>query len=106
MSALLPCPFCGAPADYTDGADADGRFVAVQCSGCGCGSGKHYPLMDDAHPNAANEWNRRSAPSLPTQEEIGRAIAEADGEDYMEDCMRFDRYADAALRLLGRETPR
>ena len=56
---LKPCPFCNSPASFHDGEDEDGRFVAVQCDGCGCGSGKHYPIMDDARPNAANEWNRR-----------------------------------------------
>lgn len=65
---LLPCPFCGAQAVFVRDHDADGDFVAVQCTECGCGSGKHYPLMDDARPNAANEWNRRPAPPAPEVE--------------------------------------
>ena len=61
---LKPCPFCNSPASFHDGEDEDGRFVAVQCDGCGCGSGKHYPIMDDARPNAANEWNRRDGDKI------------------------------------------
>lgn len=57
---LLPCPCCGAAAMFITARDDDGQFTAVSCTGCGMGSGKHYPLMDDAHPAAANEWNRRT----------------------------------------------
>ena len=49
--------------------DDDGKFVAVQCTGCGCGSGKHYPLVDYAAPNAAREWNRRHPSADALQEE-------------------------------------
>ena len=59
MPELLPCPFCGGVAEYIRDRDDGGNFVAVQCTGCGCGSGKHYPLADYAAPNAAREWNRR-----------------------------------------------
>lgn len=62
---LKPCPFCGSGAVFARDHDEDGEFVAVQCTGCGCGSGKHYPIMDSADPNAAAEWNRRT----PTQGE-------------------------------------
>lgn len=58
--ALKPCPFCGNSAEYLEMEDDEGRFIAIQCTSCGCGSGKHYPLKDDARPNAANEWNRRA----------------------------------------------
>lgn len=63
--ALLPCPCCGAAAMFITERDDDGQFTTVSCTGCGMGSGKHYPLMDDAHPAAANEWNRR-APRIST----------------------------------------
>lgn len=49
--------------------DDGGDFVAVQRTGCGCGSGKHYPPVDYAAPNAAREWNRRHPISDALQEE-------------------------------------
>lgn len=62
---LKPCPFCGALATFAElDADMDGRFIGVRCTGCGCGSGKHYPLKEDGQTNAANEWNRRVHPEL------------------------------------------
>lgn len=60
--ALAPCPLCGSAAEFVRDEDGDGSFVAVQCTGCGCETGKHYPIKDDARPNAANEWNRRAQP--------------------------------------------
>ncbi|CAA0096283.1 Uncharacterised protein [Starkeya nomas] len=56
---LKRCPCCYGTAEFVEDFDDHGRFVAVACTRCGMGSGKHYPLMDDARPNAANEWNRR-----------------------------------------------
>jgi hypothetical protein len=38
-------------------------------------------------------------------ERVGRAIALTDGEDYMEDHARFDRYARAALATLSSAEP-
>lgn len=70
---LLPCPFCGGEAFFHDGADNDGQFVAVGCE-CGVGTGKHYPIMDDARPNAANEWNKRAplaSRALPAAADVG-----------------------------------
>ncbi len=34
-------------------------------------------------------------------EVVGRAIAEADGEDYMEDCERYDKRARFAIKACG-----
>ena len=65
MPDLLPCPFCGREPYFVDGEDDDGRFVAVGCD-CGVGTGKYYPVMGDAQPSAANEWNRRT-PSSTTK---------------------------------------
>ena len=70
---LLLCPFCGGEAFFHDGADNDGQFVAVGCE-CGVGTGKHYPIMDDARPNAANEWNKRAplaSRALPAAPDVG-----------------------------------
>ena len=120
MSALLNCPMCGSTAEYAEGMDEGGRFFAVQCSGCGCGSGKHYPLMDDARPNAANEWNRRTPPPLPTREEVAAVICShqmshnskgealfpsfaADDPLVVDECDIYLSLADAVLRLLGGE---
>lgn len=69
---LLPCPFCGEEADFVDGADDDGRWVAVACPGCGAGSRQHYPVMEDARPHAQSAWNIRAtvaeSASQPTGE--------------------------------------
>ena len=79
---LEPCPHCGSPAEFVRDEDEDGSFVAIQCTGCGCGSGKHYPIMDSADSHAAGEWNRRPTPSpaIPDREEIVgvlRSLADA-----------------------------
>jgi hypothetical protein len=72
---LLPCPFCGADAEFVEGKDKSGRFIAVGCPRCGAGSSQHYPLMDDARPNAANAWNTRTdAPWRPTHEYAGGSL--------------------------------
>lgn len=73
MDELKPCPFCGADANFIEDEDSDGRFISVQCTGCGCGGGRHYPVMDDAQPNAASEWNRRILPDLTIAAWISRA---------------------------------
>lgn len=56
---LKPCPFCGESAEFMEGADDDGQWVAVGCTGCGAGSRQHYPVMDDARPHAQSAWNSR-----------------------------------------------
>jgi len=45
-------------------------------------------------------WNRRSSRGMSV-EVVGRAIAAADGEDYMEDCERYDKRARFAIKTCG-----
>lgn len=59
---LLPCPFCGDEPEFIEGADDDGRWIAVGCPTCGCGSRQHYPIMDDARPDLSSAWNTRQPP--------------------------------------------
>jgi len=75
---LKPCPFCGSAAHFIRDQDEDGEFIAVACTGCGCGGGKHYPIMDDARPNAAAEWNRRRG-DAPTAAAMPMESAPKDG---------------------------
>lgn len=108
MTALQCCPFCGGEAEldtrrsYRQIVTGNlGSGVAVYCVSCDADMMRcREDVPDVAAEDLIAAWNRR-APA--TREQIGRAIASADGEDYMEDCMRFDRYASAVLRLLGAE---
>lgn len=68
----------------------------------GDGENHNYRFMNlpksemEAIRDFLNEW-------LPAAsvEVVGRAIAEADGEDYMEDCERHDDRARAAMKACG-----
>lgn len=112
---LKPCPFCDGEADFVEGADDDGTWVAVACPECGAGSRQHYPVMDDARPHAQSAWNARAiSPQQPDRTMIARAIAagiwsESDAALYFE--ARYDtspdvrrgqayRAADRVLALL------
>ncbi|PXV60703.1 restriction alleviation protein, Lar family [Dyella jiangningensis] len=65
---LKACPFCGGQANIIEAEDVDGRFAAVGCSKCGCGSRQHYFLGDDARQQVTSAWNTRA------QAEDGAAV--------------------------------
>ena len=54
---LLPCPFCGGAATWSN--DADGGMW-IQCSQCLCSTIMRYAVMDDCKPLLAEAWNRRA----------------------------------------------
>ena len=60
---LLPCPFCGGPAEMDRVQDArdpnfGGCFVA--CLKCGCTTTLCFPCMDDPRLLLMEWWNRRT----------------------------------------------
>lgn len=58
ISDLLPCPFCGAPAELTVQATNVVRITCSDWKSCGM-----FPQIKDVRPNAVAAWNRRSANS-------------------------------------------
>ena len=80
MAELLSCPFCGGEAEFVEGADDDGQWVAIGCPDCGAGSRQHYAVMEDPRPHAQSAWNTRAstqpAPVFP-REEVAEAIRQA-----------------------------
>lgn len=63
---LLPCPFCGADAEFgvigvaEETPDAGGHFVQCLNSACGASSALIFPLMDDVKALLLERWNMRS----------------------------------------------
>ena len=61
---LLPCPFCGAPAEwvYTEWNSADGTGDDgsgwVECTGC------HVRVMCGCRDESVEMWNRREGPGV------------------------------------------
>lgn len=53
---LLPCPFCGNPAEFGETPDG-GEFVG--CRACDANSLVMYPLMEGVKRQLAGRWNRR-----------------------------------------------
>lgn len=82
---LLPCPFCqdkGRPR-LIEQEDEDGRFAAVICDMCGCGSRQHYFCGEDARDFAASAWNARAPVSVtndPRVVEVIEALKECVGD--------------------------
>lgn len=54
--ALLPCPFCGAPAEFEYNEELDDGGGQVKCTGRVCGA--LGPYGDRDYATAA--WNRRA----------------------------------------------
>ena len=52
---LLPCPFCGSPAELNKDCDYVGDFYRVFCTRCGIETG-----YEDTASNARDTWNRRT----------------------------------------------
>lgn len=59
---LLPCPFCGGPAEIIEADEAGPSAYAVQCQtrGCEASSRVAFALGDDVAGILADAWNRRS----------------------------------------------
>ena len=88
---MEPCPFCGCDPVL---AYSSGSVSGVRCPQCDARTG----YCDQQQAIAA--WNRRSSRGMSV-EVVGRAIAAADGEDYMEDCERYDKRARFAIKTCG-----
>ena len=94
---LLPCPFCGGAATWSN--DADGGMW-IQCSQCLCSTIMRYAVMDDCKPLLAEAWNRRPATTHPAAHqlrividllrdtlgplEVSAAVIESDDTEQME----------------------
>lgn len=61
MSELLPCPFCGSPADPNSLAGPFGERL-IQCSNRGCGAGLSGACWQATHEQAVEAWNTRHIP--------------------------------------------
>ena len=63
---LLPCPFCGSPAEFgevpnePDDPNAGGEFVVCTNIGCETSTALVFPCGDDPKPLLAARWNRRT----------------------------------------------
>jgi hypothetical protein len=78
---LLPCPFCGSPADFTYDEDGNGTGV-VECANVRCAAS----IYDDYFA-AVEKWNRRDRLLAEQQERITELEARLEIDD---DCLMFD----------------
>lgn len=74
MTGLLPCPFCGSPAELEQVTEADDTYWLVQCAGRACDA---IPIVHaNSEEDAKARWNRRdpraNAQGLGLIEEGGR----------------------------------
>lgn len=58
QQALLPCPFCGSPAEVEH--SADGESVSVGCTADGCPAGPWVGEQRWREPAAIAAWNTRT----------------------------------------------
>ncbi len=76
MDTLLPCPFCGGPAECHDDEkyDSSGEFrgfeYLVTCGESHC-YGNAFKLDDVFHSSshAIEAWNTRPSPTIPSEKE-------------------------------------
>lgn len=92
--ALEACPFCGSAMKVS--AHPVNQWAV--CPTDGCIGARQTIVLED--PKQVAAWNRR-AKQTASVEGVGRAIAGADGEDYMEDYKRYDERARAAIKACG-----
>lgn len=55
LNDLLPCPFCGAPAQYVEEDPVKLKWVRVECTGCHITT----PLRVN-HEKVKTRWNNRN----------------------------------------------
>ncbi len=86
MTELLPCPFCGSPADPNSLAGPFGERL-IQCSNCGCGAGLSGACWQATHNQAVEAWNTRHIPEgytlvpvEPTEDMLAEGENQRDGE--------------------------
>lgn len=100
MSALKPCPHCGAKSQVWIGEyDGDGKATHYAgCDECDARTSDRYSRED-----AIAAWNRRTAPEIPEidVEALGRAIWSA--VNYLHTADSY-RAADAAIAEFQRQT--
>ena len=70
MGELLPCPFCGEAARFTEQCRDRRWGDAVTCDNCGASGGGYY---NAASPETADKlalaaWNRRALPAAPAED--------------------------------------
>jgi len=59
---MLPCPFCGYPAEegqIADGDDAGGHFIQCTNGMCGVSTPLQFSCGEDARPLLRERWNNR-----------------------------------------------
>ena len=61
MTDLLPCPFCGGTAVFTNARDGRRYSFRVRCADCGAEAGGTVFQNDDWN---AERWNKRSCGAL------------------------------------------
>ena len=67
---LLPCPFCGAPAERIDFGPSDAENEGGSCIACTrCQSSG--PVEFGRKENFVSNWNNRAAPRAGQQQENG-----------------------------------
>lgn len=89
---LLPCPFCGHPAEFNE----DEGFVDAECASPACHASRGLCMNKDA---AAAAWNRRT----PSPEAIAKLIAAADAlREFLEGVQpKFNSTFERMNRLLA-----
>lgn len=92
---LLPCPFCGGPAERhdfpADEADGNAGGSVIQCTRCMASSAVHF----DRKENLVSDWNSRSPTLLARVRELEaeRDAANARAGDAEEMLRRIGDYA-------------
>lgn len=62
---LLPCPFCGGPAEM---GETDDSANFIECHKCGASSNLQYSLKEDGRPDLVARWNKRTGKKAVEEE--------------------------------------